>query len=436
MSANKFLAISLVLLSILFISCGSDSPVDPKEEEKNIPMGDFSLLSPEHESTLTNYQPTLKWQKVENPDNNNISYEIRLSTKNPPTTVITEGHATPEYELEHDLKPGKTYYWQVISNLSSGERFKSKEIYSFTYMEETGTAIIVNDDLGMPLRYSHSLEFFDNKLWFFAGLAEGHEQDDIWYSEDGIQWDQGVDANLFHPRLTHTSLVYNDKMWILGGTVVGRFFSDVWNTDDGLNWNEVTDSAPFGMRYNHSSSVFDDKMWVIGGHVISQDMESEETVNNVWYSTDGENWTQATENADFQPRLGHQSVVFDDKLWVIGGLQRTDDDDTYFKDVWYSENGVDWTLATDDIGIGDILDFESIVYDDKIWIIGGIRPEGNVSNDIWYSSDGINWEKAPPFFGRVDHAVTVFQDKIWGVGGGSQDSDYSDVNDSWYLNVP
>lgn len=96
----------------------------------------------------------------------------------------------------------------------------------------------------------------------------------------------------------------------------------------------------------------------------------------------------------------------------------------------------DFNKKTVDIGIGDILGFESIVYDEKVWIIGGIRPDGNVSNEIWYSSDGVNWEQAPPFFGRVGHAVTVFKDKIWGVGGGSADSDYSDVNDSWYLNVP
>lgn len=436
MSDYKIFFLTILLLPILSLSCSSDSPVDPKEKEKNIPNGDFSLLSPEHESTLTNYQPTLKWQKIENPGNINISYEIRLGTKTPPTTVIAEELATPEYELDYDLEPGTTYYWQVISNLSNGERFKSKEIYSFTFMEETGTAIIVNNDLGMPLRYEHSLEFFDNKLWFFAGLAEGHEQDDIWYSEDGIEWKEGVDANLFQPRLTHTSVVYDDKMWIMGGTVVGRFFSDVWSTDDGLNWNEVTDSAPFGLRYDHSSAVFDDKMWVIGGLVIAQDMESEETVNDVWYSTDGENWTQATESADFEPRLAHRSVVFDDKIWVIGGLQRTDGEDIYFKDVWYSENGVDWTLATDDIGITDILEFETIVYDNKIWIIGGMPPEGGASGEIWYSNDGINWEQAPPFFGRVGHSVTIFQDKIWGVGGASQDSDYSDVNDSWYLNLP
>ncbi|MDZ7718756.1 MAG: hypothetical protein U5K72_08075 [Balneolaceae bacterium] len=82
------------------------------------------------------------------------------------------------------------------------------------------------------------------------------------------------------------------------------------------------------------------------------------TVNDVWYSTDGVQWTQATDDAGFEPRVGHKSVVFDNKIWVIGGLQRTDGEDIHFNDVWYSENGIDWTMATDDIGTGfDILEF-------------------------------------------------------------------------------
>jgi dihydrofolate reductase len=295
-----------------------------------------------------------------------------------------------------------------------------------------GSGVIANDDLGMPLRYRHSLELFDDKLWIFAGQAGGHSERDIWYSEDAIEWKKAVDIHDFPPRFSHTSLVYDDKIWIIGGTAVGRFFNDVWSSNDGVNWNEITDNALFGWRNDHSSVVFDNKMWVIGGGVIDQEEHTGEIVNDVWFSTDGENWTQATDSADFQPRLNHESVVFDNKVWVIGGSSSGN----YLKDVWYSENGVDWTLATDDIGIGDISSYESIVYNGKIWLIGGTPDGGGVSGEIWYSSDGVNWKKATPFFGRVGHAVTVFQDRIWGVGGASQDSGPSDLNDSWYLNLP
>lgn len=432
MSDCKILYTLVILFSTLIISCSSDSPVDPGEE--NIPLGNFSLIAPQNESTIVYDQPHLSWDEAEDSVDTDITYEVRLNQNNPPSEIIASGLERTEYTPEQDFEPGSTYYWQIIANRGSGEKTKSKEIFSFTFIE--GSGVIANEDLGMSLRHEHSLEFFENKLWIFAGLADGHAQSDIWYSENAIEWEKAVDSSDFPPRLSHTSLVFNDKIWIIGGTVVGNFFDDVWSTDDGINWTEITNSAPFGLRYDHSSVVFDNKIWVIAGHVIHQDKTSEETVNDLWFSTNGEDWTQATDSAGFQPRLNHKSVVFDDKIWVIGGMYRRDGPDIYFDDVWYSENGIDWTLATDDIGIGNISNYESVVYDGKIWLIGGKREEGGLSGEIWYSSDGASWSKAPPFFGRVGHAVTVFQDKIWGVGGASQDSDPSDVNDSWYLNLP
>jgi hypothetical protein len=50
--------------------------------------------------------------------------------------------------------------------------------------------------------------------------------------------------------------------------------------------------------------VFDGKMWVIGG----RDYEDERA--DVWCSSDGVTWTQATDSAAFGPRCWHASVVF------------------------------------------------------------------------------------------------------------------------------
>lgn len=430
---QQFFKVSYLIGLALLIACSSDSPLDPDEDLSNIPIGDFSLLSPADEITHTGGDLVFSWERPKNSDSSKITYHLLLGTNNPPSTVIKDDIEKTEYTLDVGLETESTYYWQVIANNPSGEKTKSTEIFSFTYMKgSSGSGVIANDDLGMPLRYRHSLEVFDGKLWMFAGMSGGHEEQDIWYSEDGIEWTKAVDFSDFQPRFSHTSLVYDNKMWIMGGTVVGGFFNDVWNTEDGVHWHEVTNSAPFGSRFGHSSVVFDNKMWIIGGVVIDQEETAQETVNDIWFSIDGKSWTQATENADFQPRLGHQSVVFDNKIWVIGGFKG----DKILTDVWYSENGTEWSLATDNIGTGDITSYESIVYDDKIWLIGG-TPEGDgVSGDIWYSSDGKSWKKATPFFGRVDHAVTVFQGKIWGVGGLFYDSDPYDVNDSWYLNLP
>lgn len=74
--------------------------------------------------------------------------------------------------------------------------------------------------------------------------------------------------------------------------------------------------------------------------------------NDVWYSTDGENWTQASPpTAGWGVRFGHRAVVYDKKLWVIGGTG----DNLETNDVWYYEEpvGIDdhGTPASPAIGV-------------------------------------------------------------------------------------
>ena len=55
-------------------------------------------------------------------------------------------------------------------------------------------------------------------------------------------------------------------------------------------------------------------MWVLGGYdgpEIGQ--------NDVWYSTNGMNWTQTTAAAGWSARNAPTSLVYNNKMWVIGG---------------------------------------------------------------------------------------------------------------------
>ena len=81
-------------------------------------------------------------------------------------------------------------------------------------------------------------------------------------------------------------------------------------------------------RAGHTSVVFDNKMWVMGGYDIFDGLK-----NDVWYSTDGITWTEATASASWSVRYEHSSVVFDNNIWVMGG----DGDFIMYNDVWYSE---------------------------------------------------------------------------------------------------
>ena len=98
-------------------------------------------------------------------------------------------------------------------------------------------------------------------------------------------------------------------------------------------------------------------------------------------------FTRLVQNAPWSKRSGHTGVVFDNKMWVIGGGNWSTG--AYCNDVWYSSDGTNWTLATASAGFSPRIFLTSLVFDNKMWVIGGRSSSGNV-NDVWYSSNGIN----------------------------------------------
>ena len=107
----------------------------------------------------------------------------------------------------------------------------------------------------------------------------------------GYNWEQATDeCCLVCTRYGHTSLVYDNKMWVLGGfdgDSMIKMMSGI--VQMGLIGSKQQTSAAWSARYDHTSLVYDNKMWVIGG-------EHSSNKNDVWYSTDGINWEQATDD--------------------------------------------------------------------------------------------------------------------------------------------
>jgi dihydrofolate reductase len=184
-------------------------------------------------------------------------------------------------------------------------------------------------------------------------------------------------------------------------------------------WTQATASAGFSTRRSHSSVVFDGKIWVIGG------TDGTNIFNDVWSSSDGITWTRATASAGFSTRFAHSSVVFDGKIWVIGGY----DGASRFNDVWSSSDGITWTRATASAGFSTRFAHSSVVFDGKIWVIGGTDGT-NYFKDVWSSSDGITWTQATASAGfstRRSHSSVVFDGKIWVIGGFDGTNYFKDV---------
>lgn len=234
----------------------------------------------------------------------------------------------------------------------------------------------------------------------------------------------------FTKRDAHTLEVFKEKLWVLGG--VGgdspdytQNYSDIWSSENGKDWVKITDKTPWGPRRAHESVVFDNKIWIIGGVTTG-----EKYLNDVWSSEDGISWIQVAKAAEFLPRKGFGAAVFDNKIWVLGGVSVNGPEN----DVWYSKNGKDWVLAAEHAEWPPRYDLAAEIFQNKIWVAGGIFPgETTARKDIWVSEDGKDWvdindENIWP--GRHGHCLLAFNDYLFIIGGWSGYA--HGYNDTWY----
>ncbi len=191
-----------------------------------------------------------------------------------------------------------------------------------------------------------------------------------------------------------------------------------------MDWTLANDFAGWISRSSHASVVFDGKLWVIGGYGYN-----EINLNDVWYSYDGVVWTIATEHALWTARRDHKVIVFNNRMWLLGGF-----DGSYKNDVWYSYDGAHWTCVTSSAAWPVRDKFAVEVFDDKMWVFGGYNNTTGRFHDVWFSTDGINWTQATAAAGwsaRYGLASTIFDNKLWIFGGYAGPYERSQ-NDVWH----
>lgn len=264
---------------------------------------------------------------------------------------------------------------------------------------------------------------------------------EVWSSRDGRMWELVNCCAPWEKRHTAGWVVHDGKMWLLGGDCIqGHYQSDVWNTEDGISWKKISGSPPWGERVLHYVASHHGRMWVMGGQKVTAKLKShirwdgpteEICYNDVWSSEDGITWRMEMEHAPWQPRgeIGGNAVK-DEFVWLIGGgiyYER------YYPEVWRTSNGCNWE---------NILRFapwypryyhEVAVFDDRLWILGGITESNRA--DTWYSSDGLNWYECSNVSWPPRHAssVFVFENSLWVVAGNKEGN--ACRNDIWRLSI-
>ena len=219
------------------------------------------------------------------------------------------------------------------------------------------------------------------------------------YEEHGIDPYDGVftftrisKKSEWKERYDLAAVTYDDKIWIMGGYNPGEtkndtYYEDVWVTSDGENWELVTDNAPWLGRRGHAVVAFDDgngeAMYLAGGFSVDEATGYRQYCNDVWKSTDGLNW----------------SLIKERTYADLDSLDSLDSLDTWFPRsdhamVVANHGGQDYIYI---IGGRTQLEDYNGIYAQKYF------------NDVWRSTDGTNWEKLEnnDYGRRASHAAAV-----------------------------
>ncbi len=237
----------------------------------------------------------------------------------------------------------------------------------------------------------------------------------------------------------HSLIVFKDKMWLIGGWL-GKYennkatyvdgenywTSQVWCTSDGINW-ESKGNAPWNGRHGFGCVVFDNKIWVIGG----------DQHTDVWNSEDGMTWNKILDIVPWGKRYFPYVVSFKGKIWTMGG-QNVNFTGLYldkYNDIWSTTDGINWVREVDFVNwVPRGLMSGTAVLNDELFILGGSSLYSYAYNDIWKTIDGITWTQVTnhaEWGSRSWHSVASYNNKLWIMGG---DLDISTVlsNEVWY----
>jgi hypothetical protein len=149
---NKILVVQLVLL-MLATACSKDNdPVANQQPETPLL---FAPIEDEENVELTGVE--LKWQTSQDPDGDEVSYNVYLGQQNPPQTQVAS-LAETKYMLDDILAPNTKYFWQVLAKDSKGNESVSK-VAAFNTRPATTAELLIGkwqlesaqDDNGEPV---------------------------------------------------------------------------------------------------------------------------------------------------------------------------------------------------------------------------------------------------------------------------------------------
>ena len=221
-----------------------------------------------------------------------------------------------------------------------------------------------------------------------------------------------------------TLRILKNGIFMMGGVDTdGNELDDVWAAADGRIWAKMA-NADWPVRSNHQAVVYQGRMYVLGGY------DGTDLLNDMWSSVDGKNWTPEDNPAPtWDARIRFQAVSHNGRLYVLGGGTGSSGN-TLKNDVWSWAEGESWMAVTVSAAWLPRRAHQAVSHNGRLYVMGGGSLNDAITrDDVWSSVDGANWsfEGFAAWPARIQHQAVSHNGRIYVLGG----SDSSSRNDVW-----
>lgn len=275
-------------------------------------------------------------------------------------------------------------------------------------------------------RIRHTSVLYNDKLiiWGGTGLADCFS-DGAMLDLKEMKWKELPKPKLAG-RWGHTSIIYTDKLIIWGGgggDVVGEgYLSDGAMLDlKEMKWKELPKPELEGRDFPNSV-IYTDKLIVWGGKAFADCFS-----DGAMLDLKEMKWQKLPE-VNLEKRAGNTFILYDDKLIIWGGAPGISNAGEFFSDgAMLDLKEMKWKELPK-TELKGRMGHTSIIYNDKLIVWGGTNMSEYFSDGAMLDLKEMKWSELPEtkLAGRWGHTSIVYNDKliIWGGTGGVNDTEW------------
>ncbi len=312
---------------------------------------------------------------------------------------------------DHAAVVFKDNIW-VLGGYDPTQRGDSDSYLEDVWSSEDGVSwTLVTDDAPWKGRRGHGVAAVGDYLYVFGGFVKDQEtgeqgyRNDIWKSSDGETWTEVLPSAPWRTRNNFGVVTLNDTVYIIGGRYNGvEFLDDVWKSTntDLTGWTRITAGAVYGKRGGLAATADDaGNVYIQGGQYpdpqSADDGREDPAVGGSWgriwkLDTATDSWSSKAEpGSGSNKRMYHEMAFFNGAIWLLPGLSnaslRFSNNPTKYATHVYDIGTNSWTVDSEGSGFGPRYGYETVVFDSKLWVLGGFSDDGP-QNDVWTATAG------------------------------------------------